>query len=367
MKKEEFCEALGNINERYVEEARAGRKGKKPGWIKWGAMAACFAAVTALGAVMLQGGWIGEKTDTAALDNGEKIVFEKSEVTGSSIHMDGTMTTRRLTEEENAALFPGLPVTADAVFMADNMDTDDLQKRSGCEENTGNIKLIGLEGNIGNIKMIVTTSDVPLLDTEIVGTEESAEINGVNVVVGYFVTDPNSKGEQNAVYYAAFEIGDCKVYLENAGTKEESETTKNQLAEAVQKLTENGEPDFTSVIDNEAGSDLATEQVHTLPRAEKLRVELVAWGGDHFKAIVVDAEENNIFPAGAELSVVFDYETEILLDDGTLMVFNPDEPDTEIIGWEAGTVDSVEFLHYEEYREGDHFYNQLVASHVEAE
>ena len=203
MKKEEFCEALGNINERYVEEARAGRKGKKPGWIKWGAMAACFAAVTALGAVMLQGGWIGEKTDTAALDNGEKIVFEKSEVTGSSIHMDGTMTTRQLTEEETAALFPGLSVTADAVFMTDNRE-DDLQKRSGLEENTGNIKLIGFEGNIGNIKMIVTTSDVPLLDIEIARTEETAEINGVNVVAGYFVTDPNSKGEQNAVYYAVF-------------------------------------------------------------------------------------------------------------------------------------------------------------------
>ncbi len=109
------------------------------------------------------------------------------------------------------------------------------------------------------------------------------------------------------------------------------------------------------------------EQVYTLPQAEKLSVELVEWGGDHFKAIVVDAEDNSIFPVNAELSVVFDYETEILLDDGTLMVFNPDEPDTEIIGWEVGTVVSVEFLNYTEYREGNHFYNQLFASHVEVE
>lgn len=110
-----------------------------------------------------------------------------------------------------------------------------------------------------------------------------------------------------------------------------------------------------------------TEQVYTLPQAEKLSVELVEWGGDHFKAIVVDAEDNSIFPVNAELSVVFDYETEILLDDGTLMIFNPDEPDTEIIGWKAGTVVSVEFLNYAEYREGNHFYNQLFASHVEVE
>jgi hypothetical protein len=118
---------------------------------------------------------------------------------------------------------------------------------------------------------------------------------------------------------------------------------------------------------NEPQTEQGTEQVYTLPQAEKMSVELIEWGGDHFKAIVVDAEDNSIFPVNAELSVVFDYETEILLDDGTLMVFNPDEPDTEIIGWEVGTVVYVEFLNYEEYHEGNHFYNQLFASHVEVD
>lgn len=117
---------------------------------------------------------------------------------------------------------------------------------------------------------------------------------------------------------------------------------------------------------NPQDSQIATEQVYTLPQAEKISVELVEWGGDHFKAIVVDAEDNSIFPVNAELSVVFDYDTEILLDDDTLMVFNPDEPNTDIIGWEVGTVVSVEFSNYIEYHEGNHFYNQLFASHVEA-
>jgi hypothetical protein len=44
MKKEEFCEVLGDINESYVEEARAGRTIKKPGWMKW-VVAACLALV----------------------------------------------------------------------------------------------------------------------------------------------------------------------------------------------------------------------------------------------------------------------------------------------------------------------------------
>lgn len=108
------------------------------------------------------------------------------------------------------------------------------------------------------------------------------------------------------------------------------------------------------------------EQVYSLPSAEKMSVELVEWGGDHFKAVVVDAEDNSIFPDGAELSVVFDYDTKIILDDGTVMNFNPDEPDTEIIGWEAGTVVSVEFINYVEYRTGNRFYNQLFACCAEA-
>lgn len=69
------------------------------------------------------------------------------------------------------------------------------------------------------------------------------------LVAGYFVTDPNSRGEQNAIYYATFEIGDCKVYLENGGMKDDSETIKNQLAEVIQKLTENGNLDLTSFSD----------------------------------------------------------------------------------------------------------------------
>ena len=71
----------------------------------------------------------------------------------------------------------------------------------------GSQELIGFEGQVGNVKVIISTSDVQLLDTVIVGTEKVSEINGITIVAGYFVTDPNSRGEQNAIYYATFEIG----------------------------------------------------------------------------------------------------------------------------------------------------------------
>ncbi len=235
MRKEDFFEVLGNLDDELVKGAKAPMK-KKINWKVWGTMAACMAVAAVLGIGLFQSGLFGNKRDIAALDNGNKIIFIKSETAvGSSIDIDGIITTRQLTEEEIAALFPDLSVTAHAVFMTDDMEAGNTQR------------LIGFEGNIGNIKMVVSTSDIQLLDTVIAGKEESAEIDGINITAGYFLTDPNSKGEQNAIYYAAFELGSCKMYLENSGTKEDSEATKNQLAEVIQKLIENGEPDFTKL------------------------------------------------------------------------------------------------------------------------
>lgn len=48
MRKEELCDVLGDINETYVKEARITPKVKKSGWMKWGAIAACFVLVLAV-------------------------------------------------------------------------------------------------------------------------------------------------------------------------------------------------------------------------------------------------------------------------------------------------------------------------------
>lgn len=238
MNSKKFSEAISELDSKYVDEALNYKKdAKKPGWVKWGAAAACFAVIAVLGVGVFQSGLFGNKTDIATLENGTEIVFVKSEMTASSINIDGEVTTRQLTEDEIAALFPNLPVTAHAIFKTSDMDAGNSPE------------LIGFEGNIGNIKMVVSTSAVQLLDTVIVGTEENTEINDITIAAGYFVTDPNSKGEQNTIYYATFEIDGCKIYLENAGTKADSETTKNQLAEVIQKLIENGELDITPYLD----------------------------------------------------------------------------------------------------------------------
>ncbi len=232
--------SITNVDNQFIEEAQAKKK-KKIGWLKG---AACFVAVTVLGVGLFQSGLFNSHTDIATLNNGDKIVFVKSDNVGGSLALDVDVTTRSLTEDETSALFSGLSVTANAIFRNSDMDTGSSQE------------LIGFEGKIGNVKIIISTSDVQLLDTKIVGAEETSEINGTGITAGYFVTDPNSKGEQNAIYYATFEMGNCKVYLENADTKDNSETTKNQLAEVIQKLIENGELDLTSYIDSEMETDL---------------------------------------------------------------------------------------------------------------
>jgi hypothetical protein len=48
MKKEEFSEVFGDINENYVKEAETIKKTRKPAWLKWGAMAACLCLVVSI-------------------------------------------------------------------------------------------------------------------------------------------------------------------------------------------------------------------------------------------------------------------------------------------------------------------------------
>lgn len=50
MNEKKFSDAMGELDSKYIDEAlnyrkKAVQKAKKPGWIKWGAMAACFAVI----------------------------------------------------------------------------------------------------------------------------------------------------------------------------------------------------------------------------------------------------------------------------------------------------------------------------------
>ena len=86
-----------------------------------------------------------------------------------------------------------------------------------------------------------------ILSTDHRGNEQIPTRKGTSVTAGYFVTDPNSNGEQNAIYYATFKLGDSTIYVENAGAKTESETIKNDLDTIIQELINNGALDLSAI------------------------------------------------------------------------------------------------------------------------
>ena len=50
MNAKKFSDAMSELDTKYVDEAlNYKKKAKKPGWVKWGAMAACFALIAVLG------------------------------------------------------------------------------------------------------------------------------------------------------------------------------------------------------------------------------------------------------------------------------------------------------------------------------
>lgn len=234
MNAKKFSDAMGELDGKYVEEAlRRPQKARKPRWVKWSVLAACLAIAAVLG--IARSGLLGGRTDSVTLESGEELVFVRADAVGASLDIAGTITTRELTAEEAAAVFPGLTVTGHATYQT--LDADAVPE------------LIGLEGQIGEIKLVVSASNVQLLDAVVEGTETTSRVLGTDVTAGYFLTDRNSSGERYVIYYADFAAGGCRVYLEHAGPYAERETLKMQLAEVLETIVENGGPDLTALPD----------------------------------------------------------------------------------------------------------------------
>lgn len=79
MKSERILDAVGGINEEAVRDAKAYKKAKPKGWLKWGAMAACLCLVVGIGIFQitisnlphksddpLSGGFVAEITEVVS-------------------------------------------------------------------------------------------------------------------------------------------------------------------------------------------------------------------------------------------------------------------------------------------------------------
>ena len=95
--------------------------------------------------------------------------------------------------------------------------------------------------------MIYAQDGFPVNDVVIAGNETASSVAGVPVTTGYYITKPNSRGEQLAIFFGAFKIGDTRVYVECFGANSEANEISHSTAELILQIIENGEPDFSAV------------------------------------------------------------------------------------------------------------------------
>lgn len=223
---------MSEINSRVIEESLQNQHEKKSrNWIKWTSIAIGVTFVVLVIGVW-QGGWFGNKGLLSYSDE-NTINFEKTNllVRPSSLDLNLNVTIRDLTDGETRALFGDLPINAHALFSASDN------------------RCVGIEGKIGNVSIFISMPELLLPDYLIHGKEEVSELNGVPIKAGYFMTDPNSRAERNAIYYASFELGDKTVYVENWWLEAEGDTLKNNLVEVIGDIIANGEIDLSQIQD----------------------------------------------------------------------------------------------------------------------
>ncbi|MCM1365054.1 MAG: hypothetical protein NC122_08285 [Faecalibacterium sp.] len=228
MKANRLLHEIGQVDSKFiVEAAPKSYKSQKGRFKKILAVAACFVIFFSVGLGLWRGN-VFNKTEVISLEGGNELYFYKSSSSQNSLNIDLDVTPRQLTKTELSKVFGNLSIEeANGLFEKD--------------------KLIGVEGTISGMKFIISYSDVNLKDTIVEGKEKKSTVNNVSVNGGYFITKANSKGEKNAIYYAEFEIGDKKIYIENAGNESEKDKVKNELVYAILQLTEFADFDFTLV------------------------------------------------------------------------------------------------------------------------
>ena len=169
-------------------------------------------------------------TESERTDSGEKLVFYRGSQALSDKSLAFAPVTRALTAEESEALFASLPV----------------QEATGAfDEKTGAIRWA--QAVYGETEIFLgVPGDLPL-DTVIVGEEKTSQINGTAVTAGRLLTERNSRGERNVIYYASFEKDGAACYLECGGAQAQGDTLRRQITDAVDALTKAALPSLASL------------------------------------------------------------------------------------------------------------------------
>lgn len=195
-------------------------------------VAACLVAIVGVtGIVGSNMGWFGSKGYTVNLANGDSIVYHIGSTNVASIHVGYPVSSRKLTDAELDAILP---------------ETTERRSAIGTfrEENG---ELLRVEGKLGDATIIFAQDNFPISDVVLEGNESSSSVNGIPVTTGYFVTSPNSRGEQSAIFFASFSIGNTNVYVECYGDKSDADAVSQETADLIFSIITKGEPDFSAI------------------------------------------------------------------------------------------------------------------------
>jgi len=248
MRSEKLMIAMGAIDDRFIIEdtdapmqetdtsarkkaaVSQSRPALRPIWRFAPAVAGLAVLVTVVLILGANAGWFSHRVDTVDLGDSGIVSFYNSGAPGAgSLDLGVGVTGRDLTPTELQILFGDLPDTsAYGLFSADHA-------------------LLHLEGHSGGTKIILAAPGLPTADYVLEGNEKTSTIDGVDVTAGYFLTDPNSQGTRNIIYFAQFMLGDVPAYAENGGPEADAETYRTDIAIVIETLIHNGEPQLTSI------------------------------------------------------------------------------------------------------------------------
>lgn len=233
MKREKISNIISNIDSKYVNKAVSYSAGQKTvlrnKWVKWGAVAACFALVAMIGIGVMRGGVSGNKDERITLNSGETLLFVNTK-TDIGQRGDVAYQPYELTAEEVSTLFGDVPVTAFAYY----------------DEESDSV--VGLEGELNGVKLILSKKGINLIDVVIdKGEEKISKVQDVNVSAGYCIA--NNHGNKVSLYFATFEQGGNTYYLESGGLTgtEEATAARDELVSVMLSLINHGEIDFTHI------------------------------------------------------------------------------------------------------------------------
>ena len=199
-------------------------------------IAACLVVVVVLTITLNNGGLSGDRPPEGKAD-GYSIVFNNVEGGGANTSADFPAINRPLTADEVDAVFPKLTDTHTVNAYANFLESDKSFLYATAE--------VGFKDDIAT--KVEVWSGNRATDAVIEGMTTKSDVYGTEVTAGYFITDKNSQGISNSVWFASFKLNGFSYYVELGGVESNSDAMKAEVTDLIGKLIKGGAPDLSKV------------------------------------------------------------------------------------------------------------------------